>query len=143
LVTMILNIISNHTCSYLIFNGMHRVFILPKCCVPKLLLNFQIPLKYYTSDYTLKYTCCFGNSEPRWEQHKYMNMIFTNLHGVHLKIVILRNFPKYLLGGLENIFTQNLFSIFWRPYKMEFRVIFGRRTFRSRSQKGYSRSTFG
>jgi hypothetical protein len=124
LFTMILNIFSNHICSYFITNCANKIAIFPKFCTPKLLLYFWVFLKYYTRTYTLQHPYYFRNTVPWWKRQKYMNVILRNLQGVYFKVMVFSNLFKYLFYTFFDITAQYLFSIFRGPYQMALCIIY-------------------
>jgi hypothetical protein len=75
-------------------------------------------MKYHTGTDALQNPYHLGNRVPWWEGQKDMNMVFCNLKGVCLTIVILGNFLENLFHSVSNIIPQNPFSEFRCPYQM-------------------------
>ena len=56
MLTMILDIFSDHIRCYFVPNRSGKVTIFPEVTTPKLVLNFGVPLEYYTGTYALQFT---------------------------------------------------------------------------------------
>ena len=121
--TMVFYIVSNDLCGYFIANCSDKISIFPKLSTPQFLFYFGVLLKYHTSADALEHPYYFGNRIPRWEGQKDVDMVFCNLKGIYLKIVMLGNLLKDLFHSLSNIISQDPFSVFRGPYQMIFRII--------------------
>ena len=80
-------------------------------------------MKYHAGTDALQNPYHLGNRVPWWKTQKDMHMVFCDLKGIYLKIVILGNLLKDLFHSLSNIIPQNPFSVFRGPYQMIFRIV--------------------
>ena len=121
--TMVFNIVSNHLCGHFITNCSNKITILPEFSSPKLFLHLRMLMKYHAGTDALQNPYHLGNRVPSWKAQKDMHMVFCDLKGIYLKIVILGNLLKDLFHSLSNIIPQNPFSVFRGPYQMIFRIV--------------------
>ena len=124
MLTMILNIFPYNFCRDFVTYCSCKIPIFPKFSTPKLFLYFWMFFENYLCTYAFQHTYYSRNTISRWKRQKYMNMFFTYLQSIYVKIMISRYFFKNTLHPLPNISSQYPLSIFWGPYQMILGIIY-------------------
>jgi len=123
LIIMILDILLNQISSHLVSHCPRKIPILPKFSSPQLFLHLRELTKNLTRRYTLQHPNHVCYRIPRWKTQKYMNMIRSYSHLLHLKPMVRCNLQKNLSNSFANIFSLNPFAVFGRPYQVVFCVV--------------------
>jgi hypothetical protein len=124
LITMILNILSDHFGRYLIAYSSCKISVFPKFTTPKLLFHLWVLMKNHARTHTLQYPHYLGNTISRWKRQKYMHVIYGYFHRVNLKTMIQRHLFKYALHTLLYVTTKYPLPILRSPHQMIFCVIY-------------------
>jgi len=123
LFTMILNVFPNHICRYLVSNGASKISILPQLSTPELFFHLGMLLEYDTGTNALQDPYHFGDTISGGKRQKDMDMVFCNLKGIDLKVVMYGNLFKDLFRSNSDISPQDPFSVLRGPDQMVLRII--------------------
>ncbi len=124
MIAVILNILPDYLCCNFISYCADEIPVLPKLTTPKLLLDPRIFPENDTCTNTLQNPYNLRNAISWRKRQENVHMIFSYLHCINLKIMILRYLMKYSPYSFSYISTKNPLPILRCPYQMIFCVVY-------------------
>jgi hypothetical protein len=120
---MVRNIFPDNFCGYFVANGAGKISIFPKLSSPQLFLYFRVLREYGADTDALQHSYHLGDTISGRKRQKNMDMVFCDLKGIYLKIMILGYLFKYLFYSISDVCSQDPLSVFRDPHQMVFGII--------------------
>src|ERR1044071_8475398 len=122
---MILNVLSDHFCRYLVAHCAGEVSVFPQFPSPQPSLHLRVLPKYRSRTQALEPTHYLSNRISRRERTEDMHMIRAHFHLFYRNVVLLGYLFKHLADTACNLAFQYILAVLWRPYQMIGSIISG------------------
>jgi len=120
---MVLNIVPDHICRYLVANGASKISIFPQFSSPQLFLDRRVLFEYDAGTDSLEHHYHFRDTISGWKRQKDMDVILRDLKGVYCKVVMYGNLLKDFFCSCSDVLSQDPLSVFRCLHQMIFRFI--------------------